>query len=245
MVSAMVRILVWFLEIGVLTLLASLAFVTLAVKGRGFSGMVRAAASLVMAATASVAIGVTVGVGAGLNDAHDPVGGALLAMILSLPITVWAFDRLGRRRGGTDGGVAGPSRVSAAPEPERDGRVASAWARAARLAPGQRQRIAAAREASAYVLHWAEANPMDIEAIECAVLIRKRLPELVDQTAHYCTLADKAERRAALDGMVADLDRIGEMALRRVERVKSQLGDSLAVTRAHIGSRTTQRAAIE
>jgi hypothetical protein len=79
-----------------------------------------------------------------------------------------------------------------------------------------------------------------METMECAVLIRKRLPELVEQTASYCELAGRAERREVIDGMVGDLESLGRMALGRVARSKAVLGESLAATRAHIASRTDE-----
>ena len=135
-------------------------------------------------------------------------------------------------------------RSALAPEPAADAVVASAWGRAARLAPGQRQRLASAREACSYVLHWAEAHPFDMDTMECAVLIRKRLPELVEQTASYCALAGRSEQRTVIDGMVGDIERLGRMALARVERSRSQIGESLAATRAHIASRTSETPAV-
>ncbi len=79
--------------------------------------------------------------------------------------------------------------------------------------------------------------------MECAVLIRKRLPELIDQTATCCELSGKTERRDAIDNMVRDCESLGRMALARVEESRARIGDSLAATRAHIASQTDENAA--
>jgi hypothetical protein len=246
----MFRILIWLIELGVLVTLGALIIVSLVVPGKAFSAILRGAANLVIGAVCSVMIGLGVGLGGIVFGAGDPVANGLLAMILTLPLSVIVLDRLGRRRSRRLGAfahrggslLAGRSALSpgAAPEPAADMVVVTAWNRAARLAPAQRQRLNAAREACAYVLHWSEGHPFDIETMECAVLIRKRLPELVDQTASYCELSGRSERREVTEAMVGDLERLGRMALTRVERSKEQLGESLAATRAHIASRTNE-----
>jgi hypothetical protein len=241
----MFRVLIWLFELGVLVTLGALILVSLFARARAFSAILRGAANLVVGAVASVVVGLGVGLGGIAFGASDPVAAALLAMILALPVSVWALDRRGRRHGtrlgafAHRGGFSG-GRSALAPEPAADGPVALAWGRAGRLAPAQRQRISAAREACAYVLHWSEGHPFDMETMECAVLIRKRLPELVEQTASYCELAGRSERREVIDAMVGDLESLGRMALGRVERAKAVLGESLAATRAHIASRTDE-----
>jgi hypothetical protein len=242
----MFRVLIWLIELGVLVTLAALILVSVVAGGKGFSAILRGAANLVVGTVASVILGLCVALGGFGFGAADPVAAGLLAMILALPLSVWALDRLGRRRDGRFGAFAhrggGLSRARSAfaPEPATDSPVALAWSRATRLAPAQRQRLNTAREACAYVLHWSEGHPFDMETMECAVLIRKRLPELVEQTASYCELAGRAERREVIDGMVGDLESLGRMALGRVARSKAVLGESLAATRAHIASRTDE-----
>jgi hypothetical protein len=241
----MFRVLIWLFELGVLVTLGALILVSLFAPGRAFSAILRGAANLVVGAVASVVLGLGVGLGGIAFGASDPVAAGLLATILALPVSVWTLDRLGRRRARRLGAFAhrggfSRGRSALAPEPAADGPVALAWSRAARLAPAHRQRLTAAREACAYVLHWSEGHPFDMEAMECAVLIRRRLPELVEQTASYCELAGRAERREVIDAMIGDLESLGRMALGRVERAKAVLGESLAATRAHIASRTDE-----
>jgi len=238
----MFRVLIWLLELGVLFAVAAFAFVALCAAGRSFVGILRAAANLAIAGAISGMIGLGFGIGGAALGTADPVADGLLAAILSLPVMSWALSRIGRRRRERRGEAVLEyrARSALAPEPATDGDVAVAWGRAVRLAPAQRQRLAMAREACAYVLHMSEAHPLDMETMECAVLIRKRLPELVDKTASYCTLAGKHERRGVIEDMVGDIESLGRMALLRVERSKAELGESLAATRAHIASRTSE-----
>jgi hypothetical protein len=241
----MFRLIIWLLELGALAMLSTAVIAWAFGRSRSVAGFLRAAATLVIAGAISGGFGLSVGIVGALGSAADPVSDGLIGMMLSLPATVWALDRVGRTRGRAGGrGMSLPRSNTAAPARNRQEseRIDVAWRRATRMAPLQRLRIASARDACGYVLGWAETHPLDMEAVECAVLIRKRLPELVDQTERYCTLADRAERRAAIDGMVGDLASLGRMALRRVETSKVELGDSLAATRAHIASRTNETA---
>lgn len=241
----MLRVLFWLLEAGVLFLVGAVAFGLLCTVARSFTGVLRAAANMVLGGAISSAAGLAVGIGTAIGGSADPVGAGLLATIVSLPATLWVLERVGRRGAARRDGVAAPAAQSdRVPEPSADALVATAWARAGRLAPGHRQRLASARAACAYVLHWAESDPFDMDAVACAVLIRKRLPELVEKTDHYCRLAERGERRGVIDAMVGDLDSLGRMAMTRVERAKAQLGESLAATRTHIATRTSGEAAL-
>lgn len=238
----MVRVFLWMAELGTLFVVASLAFVLLCMLGRSAIGVLRAAANMVLGGAISGAVGLAAGIFTALGGGGDAIGGGLLATIVTLPLALWLLDRLGRRGAGR--GERDFARSARSPEPGADALVAGAWVRATRLAPGHRNRIEASRAACAYVLHMAEANPFDMDAMECAVLIRRRLPELIEQTDGYCRLAARPERRDAVDGMVGDLERIGRMAASRVERAKAQLGDSLSATRAHIANRTNEQPAL-
>jgi len=242
----MFRILIWLFELCVAVMLGALVLSNLLGPRRGFSSVLRGAANLVIAAVTSVIVGLGFGLGGTAFGTADPMADALLAAILAFPLTIWALERRHRRRAGHTRAFAHRGqprgRSALAPEPAADDAVATAWTRAVRLAPLQRQRLVSAREACAYVLHWSEGHPFDMDAMECAVLIRKRLPELIEQTSNYCELSGKAERREAIDNMVRDCESLGLMALRRVEGSKMRIGDSLAATRAHIASRTNQNA---
>jgi hypothetical protein len=246
----MFRILIWLFELCVLVTLGALVLANLAAPRRSFSGVLRGAANLVIALVTSMVVALGFGLGGIAFGAADPMADALLAAILALPITLWSLDRRGKRRRGERAGAfahrgvhSRAGRSALAPEPAADDAVAIAWTRAGRLAPLQRSRLTAARQACAYVLHWSEGHPFDMESMECAVLIRKRLPELVEQTASFAELSGKTERREAIDNMVRDCESLGRMALTRVEESKARIGDSLAATRAHIASRTNENAA--
>ncbi len=238
----MFRIITWLFEIGVLAMVATIALGWAFGRGRSIAGIVRAMAMIVIAGVISSMIGMGFSLAGVIGGAADPVSDGLVAMILSLPLTVWTLDRTGRHRGREARPAAAGRVIDAAIEAAPDDPVVAAWHRAALLAPAQRSRIAPARDACGYVLDYAAAHPLDVEAMECAVLIRKRLPELVEQTEHFCALADRSERREAIDGLIGDIERLGRMALRRVEQSKTRLGDTLAATRAHIASRTGESA---
>lgn len=129
--------------------------------------------------------------------------------------------------------------------PERDPAVTQAWDSALALAPRDRERIAAARSACARLTELAEGEGGNPELIDCAVFVRRNVPELVATTQAVILDADAGEKAGLVEGLVADLVAIGQRASAEVRRAGSPMRDKHAALRAHVARRVGGSAAGE
>ncbi len=106
-----------------------------------------------------------------------------------------------------------PEVKPAAPEPiEADPALAAAWTRLAETADFARSRIGVARSSCARFLALAAHHPDHGDAADFALLIRKHVPEHVDECLAACRHATALEARGLLEEAVADLERLGARA---------------------------------
>ena len=124
------------------------------------------------------------------------------------------------------------------PEPPADDDLARAWDVAGALAHRHGKRLDAARRACARLLHAADATPLDVEAMDCAIIIRRHIPDLVSHTAALCESAGPDETSLLTNDMLASIEKIAADAERLNERERARLRQGLKVVRAHIDSRT-------
>ncbi len=96
-----------------------------------------------------------------------------------------------------------------------DPKLAAAWNRLAEKADFARSRINMARTSCARFLALAENHPGNGMAADLALLIRKHVPEHVDECLAACRTATALEMRGLLEEAVVDLERLGARADKR------------------------------
>lgn len=203
----------------------------------------------VLAGAASIAVGAVVALLAYLsNPALDAPAWAAWATMLTFPFAAfvagrWLFARWpGRRKTAIASVPIAGASVSAAPaqpqeplppiSPKPAEPIAAAWWDAERLAPDQAARIADARKVCDAVLERAATHPLDWALTDCAAMIRRNLPDLVQSAID--TLAEgepgvAADLIAALDDMAAEARQcIGPTETAR---------ERFAVLRTHLANR--------
>ena len=93
--------------------------------------------------------------------------------------------------------------------------LAAAWNRLAEASDFARSRISHVRSSCARFLAMADARADNADAAEFALLIRKRVPERIDECLAECRVLTALETRATLEETVADLERLGAIADKR------------------------------
>jgi hypothetical protein len=151
-------------------------------------------------------------------------GGAIFILSMS------AFRALGRRRAAQRRIYRNPTiNVSArrvpdpapAPPPPvepRDGRepeLTAAFDRLAGTADFARSRLGVVRSSCVLFLGAADGLAGDGDAADFAILIRKRVPEHIDECLSTCRSATATEAKALLEEAVVDLERLGARADKR------------------------------
>lgn len=183
---------------------------------------------------------------------QDEGVGLLLFGILFAATWLWRHASDRRRRAARttlaaleegEGGASGPVAVPRSARRPRRARVAAdrpldaAWDWAARELDGHRSRVAVARASCERFLSFADARPLDVDAIDWAVFIRSRVPSFLD-TARARRRRATVGRLDALDEeVVVTLERIGAEADRRA-RALDDGTDAFDLERAHIDRRT-------
>jgi hypothetical protein len=146
-----------------------------------------------------------------------------------------AFALFGFRRRRRSGKEESPEQPSV--PPERDPALTQAWNSALALAPRDGERIVAARSACARLTELTEGEHGNPELIDCAVFVRRNVPELVATTQAVIVDADEAEKAELVEGLVADLVAIGQRAAAEMKRAGSPLRDKHTALRAHVARR--------
>lgn len=208
------------MALAVAVLLVFLVIGALAMVARAL-GMVLVA--LAIAVLAGLTIGALVGGG-------DPSSTAWLAGA-AVFVLVMALGNSGRRRRRDREASMRRSGFSVRPEPvlrsakpvppppvvddPADPALAAAWDRLTEAGDFARSRIGVVRTSCGRFLALADRHPGDGDAADYATLIRKRLPEHVDDCLAECRTATALEARALLEEAVADLERLGAGADKR------------------------------
>lgn len=196
------------------------------------------AQAIVMVACAALGasvVGITVAA-----TGHD-IWAAWLA-VLSLPLLLWG-EALWLRRS-TKREIAAAREVpalldSGAAEPADDAAVGAAWkALAAMIPPADRSVLFVARDACARLLYKQQGAPLDLEWMECAVLIRRSLPELAARTSAVWDNAGEGERQEVSAAILTDVARLGQRAAVLLDQHGRQARDALVALRTHIATRT-------
>ncbi|RDE04515.1 hypothetical protein [Sphingomonas aracearum] len=163
----------------------------------------------------------------------DPVPVALVAALVTLLVT---RKRRGNRRVRAKrerpAQVIVENRPTAPPSP-----LAPTWRRARQLAPRHARRLEAAELAGAALLRDAEAQPLDLDLHEAAMLLTRHAPDLVASAESLCA-ADPAARERCTEEMVAGLEELAGVTGEYATRRRSRLHDSFATIRRHIADRT-------
>lgn len=123
--------------------------------------------------------------------------------------------------------------------PETDKGVQVAWQTIEALAPHQRVRLKASRRNCAQVLALNEANTFDPPLIELSVILKRNLPQLATTVERLCATATPSQRKDIIQGLLDDVERLGERARRELSRHRETLSDELTALRAHIAARTS------
>ena len=134
--------------------------------------------------------------------------------------------------------VVGPRRrVADKAPPTTDPALADAWDALSGHADWARSRVAVARASCDRFLQLADRAPLHGEAAELAILIRKRIPEHVDEALGKLDLVTAAEARALLDDTVLTVEKVGARAERLRDTLMSAETATLAVQRTHLSRR--------
>jgi hypothetical protein len=119
-----------------------------------------------------------------------------------------------------------------------DPTLADAWDALAGHADWARSRVAVARASCDRFLQLADRNPLQGEAADLAILIRKRIPEHVDEALGKLDLVTSAEARALLDDTVLTVEKVGARAERLRDTLMASETATLAVQRSHLSRRS-------
>lgn len=232
----MLRLILIVIAIVVLIVLAG-AIIRVAVAMLG--ALFRIAAAFVLAVGAGSMVLLLDG-----QSVDDSPGSLLLALLIGLAVLIFATKRLFRERDDyRDYGRAPlpeaelePAPVQPPPprEPDGDENVGKAWEQAADLLPRDAARLNAERAACARLLRAASINGMDAELRDCAVLIRRHVPDLVAHTAAMMQDSDRAEHAELGEDLAASLTAIAARAREAVDLHRSAVRDGLAARHAHV-----------
>lgn len=121
-----------------------------------------------------------------------------------------------------------------------DERLASAWDGLASEADWAASRIAVARTSCGRFLQLADRNALSLDALDFAVLIRKRIPELIRTCLAQCETATPSERPGFLEDAVEALERVAAEADRRRSGLARAGSSSFDIQRAHLAQRSAE-----
>ncbi len=202
---------------------------------RVLAWMARAIAMVALAALGASGVGMTVAA-----TGHE-IWAAWLA-VLSFPLLLWG--EVGWLRRSPKREIAATQEkpallYSGASEPADDAVIGAAWEElAALILPEDRSVVFVARDTCARLLHKQQGAPLDLEWMECAVLIRRSLPELAARTSAVWDDAGESERREVSAAILTDVARLGQRASVLLDQHGRQARDALVALRTHIAART-------
>lgn len=207
--------------------------------------LVKAALVVCVAAGASLLVGAlaasAVGQEDGLAAAASGLGAGLVSGLIVL-VALWrrAFPTWTQESAPIhDQTSSEPSDLPPPEADETDPEISAAWKSAERLLPEARRRLAAARSDCARVLVASreDAAP-DMALIDCAVLIRRQVPALVEATAALWEHSTPVERKVQGQRLLESLERLAATARAETDRHRRDLEDALDAVHAHVANRT-------
>ncbi|WP_426165780.1 hypothetical protein [Sandarakinorhabdus sp. DWP1-3-1] len=167
------------------------------------------------------------------------------AIVAGLATLAWLMTRRRKRplppwqrRAEPAAAPAPRRRVAEAAPRTTDPALADAWNALAGHADWARSRVAVARASCDRFLQLADRAPLHSEAAELAILIRKRIPEHVDEALSKLDLATSAEARALLDDAVTTVEKVGARAERLRDTLMTAETAALGVQRTHLSRRS-------
>lgn len=206
---------------------------------------VRLALGLVL----SVGLGVASGIMSAQNGLDGPSVGTVLALIALLPciVLVWRW-RAARQSGGFVGKDLAdnftPDELVTSIEEQLGladaAALRDAWDNAARIAPGAQ--LDAPREACAGFLKLATADALSHpEEIELAVLIRKHVPGLIDDTSAVLRLAPESDAEEAIRSMLDELQALGDEAMSALITLREEAEERLSIRKSRLSNRRLEQ----
>ncbi len=225
--------------------------------------MVRASIALAAAGLGGVLAGLVAQAGATQIEGQDPARFGVVCGLIASAVILVLIVRHGRASEFTErdgqvlreidakiaaaegaGHIPGATSAIAHLEPapaEADPQVRAAWKRADKLLPGQRKRLAAARRDCARVLAAAtRPDALDPALIDCAALVRRQVPALVQTTAALWDDAAPGERDGLAARLSASLESIAASARAQTDRRSRAMADELEAVHAHVANRTAE-----
>lgn len=213
-----------------------LAVFVLVVLFRAILWLLKGVAMVCAALLAAGALGLVVSDAGGTDEI------AVISGIAAFPVTLWVLIAwsgrrrrlrgvLGRQRyaPATEAEVA-PCIYEGPSEPKGDALVTEAWHALATMVPADcLPRLYVAREQCARLLGKADGGTLDMEMLECAVLLRRNLPELAERVGTLWQDADMVERDELSAAILDDATVLGERAGALVERQRRGLKDNLEI----------------
>jgi hypothetical protein len=223
---------------------AILVFALIAVLIQAVIAIFRMAVLLCVAS----AIGIGVGFSAaafGMDTTFASSAG-LIAAFLAAAVFLRRGETESRRLRGRETKAAIPISAGVTPEgyggpveSRGDRRVSQAWERLGTMIPERDiHRFNYARDRCARLLASSDANPLDLESTELAVLIRRSLPELASRNAALWNDADQADQTDLSAGILADVSRLEKIADARLSSHRGNRRDELETLRNHLAART-------
>ncbi len=110
---------------------------------------------------------------------------------------------------------AGAPAATAEPADSREPALTAAFDRLGTAADFARSRLGVVRSSCVLFLAAADGVPDQADAADFAILIRKRVPEHIDECLAACRNATALEAKALLEEAVVDLERLGARADKR------------------------------
>ncbi len=187
--------------------------------------------------TRAGAVAIVAGVAAGLAATadqrfHPGLAGVAVA-VAAFVLAVWLWPRASATR------TVSVPRTGRQAAPGEEPAMTQAWTVIANEAPlAMRRRIAAAREANGRFLRLADAAPLDPEAIEWAVFVRRHVPELVARWQAEAAHMLPARRTQRAEQLVQSLEQIAGEAEVRSERLTAAATAAFDLSRRHVALRT-------
>lgn len=108
-----------------------------------------------------------------------------------------------------------PTPAPAAPADGREPVLTAAFEQLGKAADFARSRLGVVRSSCVLFLAASDGLPDQAEAADFAILIRKRVPEHIDECLAACRNATAMEAKALLEEAVVDLERLGARADKR------------------------------
>jgi hypothetical protein len=223
-------------------LTAVFMLVAIAVVVSMLRALVTLVTRLLAAACLAAIAGLVVGV---VTETRWPGAGApagLLTTLLSFIPSALIVWRLSSSRASPNSGkgrarIPDQSGTPRAVFPRKDRAVESAWDRAEEVAPAYAVELRQSRAACARLLTLQSTSAtLDPEIIETCTLIRRHVPELVEQTARACDGASPEEAAALRASLAARLQDLSSRAAELTENARLAAREDLAIRHAHLAN---------